>query len=416
MPENGFPYPQVCTGKPSLWTDGGTHTEETALWDSAAAMQALTLVQPKIVWAASQGLLLQVDADGYLNGEALPTIFCQTLWLLYVQTGDTDKLRDIYPALRRFLAWKIANPRWVYPNRTKPAAAPNAPKDQEYVSYEIVDLEYAVKIANALRMPGEVTRWRQAQQAATADYLHWFWPAPGGPVYQLYVSDTNRVAPDNPWSLQGLQIPASLLPPEDSGALLALYKKSLNPTLPFLVPGRTRFGDLRPIALGLFRQGQWAAAAQLIDVCMRDVTRAGEFSENYTQTDPPAPGGVRPSAFGARLMTDSVFWHNGVVLDEGFPILLGMPGAAGIDNVPVHGDPINVQFNAAAHTVTLTGPGLSRLRLPEGFHSSAARREMVWTGPIAQGQEIPLESKSNTPALKGGACPSHAGVSRCAEH
>lgn len=393
MPENGFPYPQVCTGKPSLWTDGGTHTEETALWDSAAAMQALTLVQPQLVWMAAQGIMSQVDADGYLNGEALPTIFSRTLWLLYEQTGDADNLRAIYPALRRFLAWKIANPRWVYPNRTKPAAALNALKDQEYVSHEIVDLDYAIKITNALGMPDEATRWRQEQQNAAADYRRWFWPAPGGTVYQIYVSDTNRGSPDNPWSLQGLQISPSLLPPEDSRALLTLYKKTLNPALPFLVPGRTRFGDLNPIARGLFRHGQVTEAAQLMDACLRDVTRAGEFSENYAQVNPPTPGGVCPSAFGARLMTDSVFWHNGVVLDEGLPVLLGLPGAAGVDNVPIHGDPINIRFDTAAHTVTLTGPGLSRLRLPQGFHSSVAHRETVWTGPIAEGQQIHLEEK-----------------------
>ena len=110
MPENGFPYPQVCTGKPSLWVDGGTHMEATALWDASAAMQALALVEPHPVWTAAQGVMSQVEADGYLNGEALPTIVSRTLWLLYQQTGDIAALRVTYPALRRFLVWKIANP------------------------------------------------------------------------------------------------------------------------------------------------------------------------------------------------------------------------------------------------------------------------------------------------------------------
>jgi len=390
MPENGFPYPQVCTGKPALWTDGATHSEETALWDSAEAMQALALIEPKTAWTAAQGVLSQIAPDGYLDGEALPTIFARTLWLLYAQTGDTEKLRGVYPMLKRFLIWKLANPRWIYPNRVQPAADPHAAKDQEFVSYEITDLEYAAKIADALGMPNEAAFWREKQQAAASDYRHWFWPVPGGPSYLVYVSDTDRIGPDNPWSLQGLQISPALLPPIDSMALVALYQKTKNPTLPFLVPGRTRFGDLQLITLGLFQHGEAAEAAQLADACLRDVTRAGEFSENYTQANPPVPGGVRPSAFGARLMTDSVLWHNGVVLDEGFPVLLGMPGAVGVDNIPVHGDPIFVRFNIAQHTVTLTGTGLSRLRLPPSFHASAGHGKAVWTGPISAGQRVPL--------------------------
>ena len=394
MPENGFPDPQICTGKPSLWIDGGTHMEETALWDGASAMQALALVEPRETWAAAQGILSQVDADGYLDGEALPTILARTLWLLYAQTGDTERLRSVYPALKRFLLWKIANPRWIYPNRTKPSASPNAPKDQEFVSFEIVDMGYMVKIAEALGKPEEAAFWQRQQKTKSADYQHWFWPVPGGRVYRIYGSDTDRGDPDDPWSLQGLQIDPSLLLPADSAALTALYQKARNPSLPFLVPGRTRFGDLAPIALGLFQHGQWTEAAQLADACLRDVTHAGEFAEDYRQDTPPVPSGVHPSSFGARLMTDSVFWHNGVVLDEGLPILLGMPGAVGVDNIPVHGASLSLRFGPSPHTVTLRGPGLAHLRLPDGFHviHAAGGGETHWTGPIQDGQRIPLQS------------------------
>ncbi|MDQ2799238.1 MAG: hypothetical protein M3Y13_06310, partial [Armatimonadota bacterium] len=167
-----------------------------------------------------------------------------------------------------------------------------------------------------------------------------------------------------------------------------------NPALPFLVPGRTRFGDLEPITLGLFECGQTDEAAQLTDACLRDVTRAGEFSENYAQTNPPTPGGVRPSAFGAGLMMDSVFRHNGLMLDQGLPVLLGMPGAAGADNIPIYGDPLNIHFDNAAHTVSLTGPGLSRLRLPDGFRSEKGNHGQTrWTGPIALGGQIRLAAR-----------------------
>lgn len=392
MPEKGFPYPQVCAGKPSLWTEGATYAPETALWDSLEAMQALALVDPQNTWAAAEGIMSQVGPDGYINGEALPTTFAQTIWLLYQQTGNLGKLRAIYPALKRYLLWKIANPRWIFPNRMEPSPDPNAPKDQEFVSLEIVDTEYAVKIAEALGRGNEVAFWRQAQQTEVSNYQRWFWPPPGGHVYRIYNSNTNRSAPDNPWNLQGLQISQSLLPSEDSVSLVALYKKTMNSALPFLVPGRTRFGDLEPITLGLFRHGQAADAAQLSDACMRDVTRAGEFSEDYTQSDPPAAAGVRPSSFGAKLMTDSVFWHNGIVLDEGLPLLIGMPGAVGVDNIPVGGDVLNVHY--IGQTVTLSGTALRRLPLPHGFRAvRAPGGGTVWHGTIGVGEQIALEKQ-----------------------
>ena len=68
-------------------------------------------------------------------------------------------------------------------------------------------------------------------------------------------------------------------------------------------------------------------------------------------------------------MTDSVFWHNGVVLDQGLPVLMGMPGAAGVDGVPVQGQP---------------------LCFGQGSH-------MDWTGPILAGQQIPLHARLTLP-------------------
>ena len=390
MPENGFPYPQVCTGKPSLWTDGALHSEETAAWDSVAAMQALALTEPKVAWEAAQGIMSQVSPDGYLAGEALPGGFAQTFWLLYRQTGDRAGLRRVYPAWKRYMIWKIAHPRWVYPNKSRADMHPSVQKDNEYVVHEIVDMGYAADIADALGMPGEAAFWRRQRRQAVADYLHWFLPPPGDAVYRLYDSDTDRGGLNEVWGVKGLAFASHLLPPSARKTLLAVFRRNFSPHRPFGI-SQNRFGDLEPIILGLFRSGQAAYAQQMADLALRDVTRAGEFSEDYTRTDPPAPDGVRPSSFGARLMVDSVLWHNGVVLDEGLPVLLGMPGAVGVDNIPVHGDPICVRFDRAAHTVTLQGPGLARLRLPDGFRASAANGAALWTGPIAEGQEIRMK-------------------------
>ena len=391
MPENGFPYPQVCTGKPSLWTDGAPGSGETAEWDGAVAMQALALVEPDVSWAAVQGLLSQVGPDGYLPGELLPPILAQTVWGLYRQTGNRDKLRSAYPALKRFLVWRIANPHWVYPNKSRADVRPSGHKSNEFVQHEIVDMGYALKIANALGMPGEEAFWRQQRQQAAADYLRWFRPDPNGPFYEDF--DPGWTPPhaggDIPWTLKGLQLDSDLLPLPDRQYLLTVFRQNFRPDTPFGIT-QNRFGDLEPITLGLFGSGQADAARQMADLAMRDVTRAGDFSEDYTQTDPPAPNGVRPSAFGARLMTDSVLWHNGVVLDQGFPVLLGMPGAVGVDNVPVQGQVLSVRFDTATQTVTLSGPALARLRLPTGFRAATLGGKTTWAGPIAKGQTIAL--------------------------
>ena len=387
MPENGFPYPQACAGKPSLWGDGAPHSESTAAWDSAEAMQALALVEPGLAWEAAQGLMSQVEADGYLAGEALPPVFAQTFWGLYAQNGDKDRLRRIYPALKRYVIWKIAHPRWVYPNKSRADVKPSTQKDNEYVVHEILDMGYALKIADALGMPDEAAFWRQQRRQAADDYQHWFLPPPGDIVYRVYGSDTDRGAPDEVWGVKGLDLPPDLLLMTSRKTLLGVFRRRFSLARPFGIT-QTRFGDLEPITLGLFGSGQTDLARQMADLAQRDVTRAGEFSETYTQDDPPRPGGVRPSSFGARLMTDSVFWHNGVVLDRGLPVLLGMPGAVGVNNVPVEGRPLNVRFDNATHAVILSGPALSRLRLPPAFHQD---KPFQWVGPIAEGQTIPLE-------------------------
>lgn len=393
MPENGFSYPQVCCGKPSLWTDGAPHSEETAVWDGVVAMQALALVDPKGVWSAADGIMSQVDAEGYIGGEMLPPIFAQTFWLLYQQTGDRDKLRASYPALKRFLVWRIAHPFWTYPNKVRADVGFTTQKDNEFVVHALVDMDYAVQIARVLGRPDEVTFWQQQRQNTGADYLHWFWDAPGDTLYRIYyTADDKRLVPNNVWNLKGLYLDPDLLPAAKRERMIALFHENFSLDRPFGIT-QNRFSDLKFISLGLYRAGRIEDARRMTDLILRDVTRAGEFSETYTSTEPPDPGGVRPSSFGARLMTDSVLWHNGLVLDEGLPTLLGMPGAMGVDNIPVQGDPISVHFNASARTVTLWGPGLRHLYLPAGFRASPSAGAAVWTGPISEGQWLPLKQK-----------------------
>ena len=394
MPENHYPFAQICTGKPSMWTDGAPHSPESAVWDGAVASQALALVQPGLCWNAIEGMLSQVDQNGYMPGEVLPTVYAQSVWLLFQRTHDLEQLRRVYPSLKRYIDWRIAHPHWVWPNKSIADLKPDSDKSNEFVVHEIVDMGFASKIANALNLSSEVKYWDDQKKTAIAEYQVWFWPAPGNVVWEDYYGGTSRSGSEIDWTLKGLGINPTLLPSADKNHLVDLFSRSFNASTAFGIR-QNRFGDLEPITLGLFRHGQIDDSRKMSDIIMRDVTRAHGFSEDYSRANPPVPSGVRPSSFGARLMTDSVLWHNGVVLDEGLPILLGMPGAAGVNDVPVMDKTLSIRYDQLAHTASLSGPALAILQIPVGFRKRRIGPKVIWIGSILFGQEIHLETHHN---------------------
>ncbi len=126
---------------------------------------------------------------------------------------------------------------------------------------------------------------------------------------------------------------------------------------------------------------------------MRDITRAGDFAETYDQNaSPPQPSGVWPSVFGARMMIDAALWHNGIVADEGLPVLMGTQ-QGGVSNLRVRGETLSVSFNG--EQVTLEGPALRRLlrpaigakvlRVPDGT--------LRWSGTIPGNSRVELRAR-----------------------
>ena len=289
---------------------------------------------------ALTGIMSQVDADGYLNGESLPSVFARAFWLLYRQTGDRAEAAGRLPGDETAPALAGRQPPLDLPEPDQ--AGPRSPAPTRIRSTSSTRSRTwgtPLKIAQALGMPDEAAEL--ATRASSGQAL--------GRLPALVLATAGRPGiphlPDRDASGRSEQsveparagtrpAPASLRRIES--ALLALYGNTHNVGLPFLVPGRTRYGDLRPITLGLFAGGRSDDAAQLTDACLRDVTRAGRvLRELRPRVSHRTAQGVRPSAFGACLMANSVLWHNGVTLDEGLPVLLGMPGAVGVDSVPV---------------------------------------------------------------------------------
>lgn len=384
MPENGFPSPQCACGKPSLWAEGAPQARPSAQWESFLAMQALALVDPQTAWAALKGQLTQMGPDGSINGEGLPSCHMQTAWVLYQATGDRKRLAKNYPALKKLLQWKIRDPRWIFKGSTPPGM-----KDNEFVVHALTDTEFAGRIAGALGKADDVPLW-QAQRAALARNFHrWFWQAPAGPMSRIYDTDGDkRSGANEAWNLQGLTLAPDILTAPERDNLLADFHAKARPDRPFLIPRLSRFPNYEPTWKGLWLYGQAAEAARMADAGMRDVTRAGEFSETYGEdAGRPVPDGVRPSVFGARHAIDDVLWHNGIVYDEGLPILLAPPSVGGVTNLRVRGVPISVTFGPAPGRVTLSGPGLKSLRLPTAMDGTR------WQGAIAPGRQLALESR-----------------------
>lgn len=387
MLENNYPYSQFPTGKPSLWSEGAPRAQASAQWESFVAMQALSLVMPQTAWDAYSGLLSLVGQDGSLNGEGLPSCHAQTAWTLYQATGDKSRLRANYPALKRLLLWKAANPRWIYKGSTPPTQ-----KDQQFVLYVLQDMGYARRIADVLGMPDEAKFWKAQRGNVSQNFHRWFWETPGGVPYRIYDTATGkRSGANSPWNLTALELPLSTLTAPARDSLLTSFRTQFRPQVPFLVPGLSRWADYIGTQRGLFQYGYVTEAAMMADAGMRDVTRAGEFSETYNQgASPPTPDGVRPSVFGTRFAIDGAFWHNGVVFDEGLPVLIGIPGAKGVSGLRIRGKTLDVNFTAKGQLL-LKGSALTLLRCPVGFQKAGNRQ---WVGRLPVGKWISLEEIS----------------------
>jgi hypothetical protein len=157
MPENGFRYPQVGCGKPSLWEAGHPRAYNSAQWESIIAMQFVAWADPKTAWDAYEGMLSLVDKDGSMGGECLPAHHANTAWVLYSLTGDKARLKRNYPDIKRWLLWKAENPRWIIGAHDP---GPQA-KSAEFVSHALLDMTYISRIAGVLGMPDEQSMWTE---------------------------------------------------------------------------------------------------------------------------------------------------------------------------------------------------------------------------------------------------------------
>ena len=310
-----FSYPQMCVAKPALFNDGAPPAKAENSWDTVLALQAFSLWDAGFAWDCLEGLLGLVGSDGIMQGEALASRVAQTLWIVQQRAPNRSRLAALYPAVKRFLQWKQANPYWVY-DSTQWTGGPQ--KDMEIVTSTVWDQGFAVMIADYIGLKADVAYWREQQQLQYKDIVLWFWDSKGAGPYQYYDVNTGQRGSGNlTWCLTALAL--SDLPNSQVSSLQDAFKATFRPEAPFGGLHYPKYPDISLLVYGLYDRGMVSEARQLIQCCLRDIVRAGEFAEYYSTEAPgsPQPQGVFPSCFGATqfiefsLLTDGLRYSQG---------------------------------------------------------------------------------------------------------
>lgn len=303
-----FPYPQIATGKPSLWADGHSDAPFSAAWESFIGMQLYAYIDPEVSWAAFSGLMSLVDETGVLGGESLPSRKAQTALLLYRLTGDKGKLARNYPALKRYMNWRLRYPMWVY---KEVSLLSETQKDADFVVSAIVDLQALDTIASLLELPADQAMWSTKRQQFFDHYLNWFWEHPDAIPVQLYDTETRRrTAGHAIWVSSGLTI--DLLTHPHLTGMMKLFNEQFDTGKSFAGFPMPKYPEMAFTARGLLAKGYHAKARQLMECSVRDIIRSGPiFAEQYTLDSPPNGDGVRPSIFGMAQLIDFVLLLDG---------------------------------------------------------------------------------------------------------
>ena len=310
-----YRYPQMPTGKPSLWNDGAPPAKSMAAWDSVLALQAYSLSDPSFAWDCLEGLLSLVGADGVLKGEGLPTRVAQTLWVVYQRKADRQRLSQLYPALKRFLQWKQATPYWIF---ASPQWTGGSQRDMEFVVSNVFDQGYAMQIAHELGLAQDVLYWQQQQATEYEDIAQWFWDSAGNGPFQYYTAPSGpRSAGNLTWCLTGIALPG--MPKVQADSLQQHLASTFAPAAPMGGLHYPKYPDISLIVYGLYERGHQTLARQVAECCVRDIVRAGEFAEDYTtlSVGAPEPQGVVPSCFGATMFIEFCLLLDGLRYSNG---------------------------------------------------------------------------------------------------
>jgi len=336
-----YPYPQLATGKPSLWDEGERRAPFSAAWESFLGTQFYAFVDPETAVASFKGLMSLVDADGMLGGESLPSRKAQTAMVLYRLTGDLAMLKETYPALCRYMAWRMKFSHWIYG-----ALKPNLYwKDAEFVFSAIIDMEHLAEVATLIGKPDEAKLWQEKRMAFYKESQKWFWATPTTEPVQNWCG--NGPVPNQQdhaiWVTTAFYMDG-LLEGDYLASTLKKFDRFYNPDANFAGFGMPKYPDMSYSVYGLLKQGYTARARGVMEACIRDIVRAGApFAEQYVGDDFRADG-VRPSLFGSSTIIDFTMLMNGYKYDRGTPtIALTHAQDSGVSGLLIKGKRFDLQ-------------------------------------------------------------------------
>jgi len=316
--KKSYPYPQLATGKPSLWDEGEKRAPFSAAWESFLGTQFYAFIEPKIAVESFKGLMSLVDQDGILGGESLPSRKAQTAMVLYRLTGDLDMLKETYPALCRYMNWRMTISHWIYGN-----FKPNPMwKDAEFVFSAIIDMEHLAAVATLLGKPEEAKQWQAKRASFYKESQKWFWKTPTTPPVQNWCGNGPVPNPQDHaiWVTTALYMDG-MLQGEYIKSTLAKFDALYNLDANFAGFGMPKYPDMSYTVYGLLKQGYTSRARGVMEACIRDIVRAGApFAEQYVGDNFRADG-VRPSLFGSSTIIDFTMLMNGYKYDRGTPTI-----------------------------------------------------------------------------------------------
>ena len=318
LPENAstYPYPQVLAGKPSLWNVGSSGNPGTAQWESVFGYQQLSFLMPETAWQSYLGLLSQVDSNGMIGGESLPTRLAQTAWVLYQNSGSTSHLSTAYPALKRFLDWAEDNPRWICCGHNIPEE-----KDIEFVSSWLFDTEFAIKIATQLGLTADVTMWQNKRTAMLANLNPWFFKD----ADVIYGNAYPYTAIPPAWSVgndsfKATALSISGLTTTQLGRLKGWFMSIHHPNANLDNFHFHKYPDVSLTIYGLLNNGGDVQAKEYTQAAVRDAIRGKQFAEVLIPTSTGLKtDSVAPSLFTATEIIELTWLLNGLRYDSGSP-------------------------------------------------------------------------------------------------
>lgn len=311
-----YPFPQMSLGKGALWAAGHPKCPATCGWESFLGIQTLAWIDPDFGWRAYEGIMSLVDEDGRLGGESLPSRKAHTAWVLHQRKPDPARLAAVYPAIRRYLLWRERNPRWIHGDNNDPAE-----RDIEFTASWMVDVGYAIRIAEVLSKTEDAAMWRGKQQAMIQSMRAWFF-SDREKLHQFWFTDRKAHATPQRSGYRSVMILSALatpgLPDDMRDRLLAFFDDCCRPAAPNAGFAYTKYPDNQFLAWGLIERNH-PQARPFIEAILRDSITCGEFAETIEigKDGKPFPGGVKPSLFTALNLIEFTWLLNGVRADGG---------------------------------------------------------------------------------------------------